>query len=132
MQFGKRELKFTGTQGAVNIMGLAFTLILITVAVNSLGLIEFPISVVIEGILVLAATVIIGIETFYEKRKKFQWDFPTIMATFTIIGNGLLVVVLAFGIPSGVYPLVDALTANRFVLYMAAAIFTFGELFRVR
>jgi len=126
------NLKFTGVEGSIRIMSATFGLILLVLAIHASGLVVFPVQITIEAIIVLAATMIVGLETYAEKTYQFEWNLPTIFATIAIIGNFILVTTMALGIPEGFNPLIDLFIGNRFILYLALAIFAFAELFKIK
>ena len=127
---GKWKLKFGGTRDSIKIVSFTFAVIIFMVAFDSLGWIEFPLINAIKTVLLLAGMIILIGETFFEDREHFKWNFPTIMASMTIIGVFMLAIATFLNIPPDTF-LIGHLFANDFVVYLVLGIFLSLELFKI-
>lgn len=130
MNFGLHKIKFSGVRGSIKIASAAFAVIIFLIAFDSLGIFPFPVLRGIKTILLIAGGLILTGEIFFEQRHRFEWDFPTIMGTTTIVGVFLLAAATMLQLPKETF-IIGQIFANEFVVYIVLGIFLFTELFRI-
>lgn len=130
MKLGLHKIKFNGVRGSIKIASASFAAIIFLIAFDSLGIFPVPVLRGIKTILLIAGNLILIGETFFEERHRFEWDFPTIMATTTIIGVFLLAAATMLQLPKETF-IIGQIFANEFVVYIVLGIFLVMELFRI-